>query len=337
MNPQNYATALLLPIVQIFTKLIIILLKNILIFNIVMNKPTLLILAAGMGSRYGGLKQLDGVGPNGETIMDYSVYDAAKAGFKKVVFVVREFFRDDFEKRVRERYAGNIEIEFIEQELNSLPEGFSVPEGREKPWGTGHAVLVADSLIDTPFGVINADDYYGQTSFAVLADYLTKSEGKKGDFSMVGFCTGNTLSESGVVSRGVCLVNNTGYLTSVEEHHNIKNENDIIWGDNSKGERVIIDSNRPVSMNMWGFTPDLFKEGSNLFSEFLKEREDDLKAEFYIPFIVNELIKTNYASCRVLSTPDKWFGVTYKEDREAVAKKISELVSQGVYPTPLFV
>ena len=154
---------------------------------------------------------------------------------------------------------------------------------------------------------------------------------------MVGFCTGNTLSESGVVSRGVCLVNNTGYLTSVEEHHNIKNENDIIWGDNSKGERVIIDSNRPVSMNMWGFTPDLFKEGNNLFSEFLKEREDDLKAEFYIPFIVNELIKTNYASCRVLSTPDKWFGVTYKEDREAVAKKISELVSQGVYPTPLFV
>jgi hypothetical protein len=312
-------------------------LKDILILNITMNKPILLILAAGMGSRYGGLKQLDGVGPNGETIMDYSVYDAAKAGFSKVVFVVREFFRADFEKRVRERYAGKIEIEFIEQELNRLPEGFSVPEGREKPWGTGHAVLVAGKIIDSPFGVINADDYYGQTSFAVLADYLTKSEGKRGDFSMVGFCTGNTLSESGVVSRGVCSVNEKGYLTSVEEHHNIKKENDLILGDNCKGERVIIDSRRPVSMNMWGFTPDLFKEGNALFSEFLKHRGDDLKAEFYIPFIVNELIRTNYATCRVLSTPDKWFGVTYKEDREAVAIKIAQLVKEGAYPTPLFV
>jgi hypothetical protein len=301
-----------------------------------MNKPTLLILAAGMGSRYGGLKQLDGVGPCGETIMDYSVYDAVKAGFGKVVFVVRSYFRADFEKRVRERYGRSIEIDFVEQELDKLPAGFTVPEGREKPWGTGHAVLVAGEIIDTPFGVINADDYYGQNSFRILAEYLKSCNGKEGAFSMVGFCTGNTLSESGVVSRGVCSADQNCLLTSVEEHHNVKREGDKIFGDNSAGERVQIDSERPVSMNMWGFTPDLFKEGDKLFTKFLETKGGEVKSEFYIPFIVNELITNNYATCRILSTPDKWFGVTYKEDREFVAQRVAQLVKEGAYPAPLF-
>lgn len=301
-----------------------------------MSRPTLLILAAGMGSRYGGLKQLDGVGPNGETIMDYSVFDAAKAGFCRVVFVVREYFRKDFENRVAERYSGIIEVDFIEQELDRLPSGYKVPEGREKPWGTGHAVLVGAAKINTPFGVINADDYYGRNSFSVLADYLKGSAGKSGDFSMVGFCTGNTLSESGVVSRGVCTVNREGYLTSVEEHHKIKKEGGTIYGDNAAGVRVELDENRPVSMNMWGFTPDLFTHGERLFKEFLAERSTELNAEFYIPYIVNELIRQNVATCKVLSTPDKWFGVTYREDREEVTSRIKQLIEAGVYPNKLF-
>lgn len=301
-----------------------------------MIKPTLLVLAAGMGSRYGGLKQLDGVGPNGETIMDYSVYDAVQAGFGRVVFIIRNFFREDFEARVRSRYGDSIEICFIEQELDVIPKGFFLNSLREKPWGTGHAVLVAHKSITTPFAVINADDYYGQRSFKVIADYLVKIAGSKGNFSMVGFRTGNTLSESGSVSRGVCTVGSDGFLVSVEEHHNIKREDDEITGENCKGERVKIEEDAPVSMNMWGFTPDLFEQGWRLFGEFLKERGDEAKSEFYIPFIVNKLLEEGYASCRVLSTPDLWFGVTYKEDRDSVTKRVCELCDLGVYPTPLF-
>jgi len=301
-----------------------------------MIKPTLLILAAGMGSRYGGLKQLDGVGPNGETIMDYSVYDAIQAGFGRVVFVIRKTFREDFEARVRGRYGESIEISLVEQELDVIPKEFSLNSLREKPWGTGHAVLVAHNKITTPFAVINADDYYGQRSFKVIADYLMKVAGNKGNFSMVGFCTGNTLSESGSVSRGVCTVGSDGFLVSVEEHHNIKREESIITGENSKGECVVIGEDTPVSMNMWGFTPDIFEQGWRLFSQFLSERGDEPKSEFYIPFIVNKLLEEGYATCRVLTTPDLWFGVTYKEDRESVTRRVCELCDKGVYPTPLF-
>ncbi len=301
-----------------------------------MNKPVLLVLAAGMGSRYGGLKQLDGVGPNGETIMDYSVYDAVQAGFGRVVFVIRKFFRNEFESKVKNRYGKIIDIEFVEQELDVIPAGFSLNPLREKPWGTGHAVIVASSVINSPFAVINADDFYGRNSFKVISAYLSECRNKRGHFSMVGFCTGNTLSESGSVSRGVCTVNNEGFLESVEEHHNIKRFGNIITGENGRGETVILNENNPVSMNMWGFTPDIFEQGWRLFSKFMEEKGDEPKSEFYIPFIVNKLLEEGYAKCKVLSSPDCWFGVTYKEDRDSVRERIKVLCKKGEYPVPLF-
>ena len=302
-----------------------------------MSKPTLVVLAAGMGSRYGGLKQLDGVGPSGETIMDYSVFDAIKGGFGKVVFVVRSYFREEFEKRARERYGNSVELGFAEQELDKIPGWFSIDTQREKPWGTGHAVLVAEDLVNTPFAVINADDYYGRNTFSVIGEYLSGTDPKENSYAMVGFCAGNTLSESGFVSRGVCTMDSKRFLTSVEEHHKISKDADgRIYGDNSKGERVLIDPDRPVSMNVWGFTPGLFEEGRRLFDLFLKERGHELKSEFYIPYIVNKLIEEEVATCKVLQTPDNWFGVTYKEDRPLVTSKIEELCNEGVYPVPLF-
>ncbi len=302
-----------------------------------MTKPSLLILAAGMGSRYGGLKQLDSVGSTGETIMDYSVYDAIQAGFGKVVFVIRNSFREEFEQRVTKRYGNLIEIAFAPQELNMIPKEFSIDPERVKPWGTGHAILVAAKHIETPFAVINADDYYGQESFKIMSNYLNSIKNKKGAFSMVGFKAGNTLSEAGTVSRGICTCDKESFLTSVEEHHKIeKASNNIIQGENSKGEVVEISEDMFVSMNMWGFTPDLFNEGEKLFVNFLKENIQNNKSEFYIPFIVNTLLERGYAKCKVLSTPDLWFGITYKQDKEFVTSKISTLVQKGIYPSPLF-
>lgn len=302
-----------------------------------MTKPTLLILAAGMGSRYGGLKQLDSVGPTGETIMDYSVYDAIQAGFGKVVFVIRNFFREEFEQRVSKRYGNLIEIAFAPQELDMIPKEFSIDPERVKPWGTGHAVLVAAQEIDTPFAVINADDYYGQESFKVMAQYLNSIIGELGAFSMVGFKAGNTLSKAGTVSRGVCSCSQDAHLESVEEHHKIeRTAAGVIQGENSAGQMVEIPENSFVSMNMWGFTPDLFQEGEKLFKQFLEENVKNNKSEFYIPFIVNRLLETDYAKCKVLSTPDLWFGITYKQDKEFVAHQINMLVNKGLYPVPLF-
>lgn len=305
-----------------------------------MIKPTLLILAAGMGSRYGGLKQLDGVGPSGETIMDYSVYDAIEAGFGEVVFVVRKHFRSDFEERIRGRYGDAIKFNFVEQELENIPVGFKLNPERSKPWGTGHAVMMAAHAITTPFAVINADDYYGQDSFRILADFLRGVEGKKGEYAMVGFKTLNTLSEAGKVSRGICSADENSLLTTVEEHHNILAEevNGIVkvMGDNSAGERVEIDKSAPVSMNMWGFTPDYFTMSDQLFIEFLNKNINNPTAEFYIPYVVNKFIFSKSASCKVLATPDKWFGVTFREDRDKVVESIAKLVSEGKYPTPLF-
>jgi len=301
-----------------------------------MTKPTLLVLAAGMGSRYGGLKQLDGVGPCGETIMDYSVYDAIRAGFGKVVFVIRNHFRLEFEERIRTRYGDSVEFDFVEQELEMIPEGFHLNPERTKPWGTGHAVLVAANVTETPFAVINADDYYGQKSFEILGKFLSELNGKQGEYCMVGFNISNTLSESGSVSRGLCTMDSNGYLASVEEHHNIAREGDKIFGTNPNGERVSISQTNLVSMNMWGFTPDLFKEGSRLFEDFLKKNMDELKSEFYIPYVVNMILESGKGRCVVLSTPDQWFGVTYKEDRDTVIMKIGELVRNGIYPSPLF-
>ena len=299
-------------------------------------KPALLVLAAGMGSRYGGLKQLDGVGPCGETIMDYSVFDAARAGFGKVVFVIRKHFREDFEKIIVPKYKDIIEVELVEQELDKLPEGFTLNPEREKPWGTGHATLMATGAIDTPFAVINADDFYGAQSFKALAGFLKDQFGQKGKFSMVGFYLNKTLSESGEVSRGICSVNEENYLTTVEEHHKVKEENGVITGIGMNGELHQLDNNAYASMNMWGFTPDLFEEGNALFREFLAENINEPKKEFYIPFIVNTLIEKGKANVKVLSSPDKWFGVTYKEDRPTVVEKLKEMTESGLYPSPLF-
>lgn len=298
--------------------------------------PTLLILAAGMGSRYGGLKQLDGVGPNGETIMDYSVYDAVKAGFDKVVFVVRGHFKDEFKQKVASKYDKIIKVEFVEQELDKLPEGFELNPDRVKPWGTGHAMLMAADVIDAPFAVINADDYYGQESFKVLGDYLKQVDNNSTDYCMVGFYLDKTLSESGGVSRGVCTVDSENFLTTVEEHHHIENKNGNITGEGMSGEVKELDGNAYVSMNMWGFTPTVFKSSKDLFVEFLNNNKENITKEFYIPYVVNNGIEKKESSVKVLSTPDKWFGVTYKEDRPIVVNKLKELSEIGVYPSPLF-
>lgn len=297
-------------------------------------RPTLLILAAGAGSRYGGLKQLDAVGPNGETIMDYSVYDAVRAGFGKVVFVVRHSFRDEFERKIVSGYRKIAEVELVEQELDDLPPGFTLTPGREKPWGTGHALLMASKVIHTPFAVINADDFYGKNSFGVLASFLSKCA--ESEYSMVGFSLEKTLSESGTVSRGICTADKRGFLTGVEEHHNVKREADGIYGDGMDGVRRKLAEESPTSMNMWGFTPEIFNFGEKLFKEFLTASPTDLKSEFYIPHIVNSAIEGNMATVKVLSTPDKWFGVTYKEDKSHVIEMISQMVERGEYPADLY-
>lgn len=298
-------------------------------------KPTLLILAAGMGSRYGGLKQLDGVGPSGETIMDYSVYDAARSGFGKVVFIIRRSFREDFEQKIASKYKDMIEVGFVEQELDKLPDGFPLPPDRVKPWGTGHAMLMASGVITTPFAVINADDYYGANSFEVLGRYLGQVT-EPGKYSMVGFHLNKTLSESGGVSRGICSTGSNDFLTAVEEHHNIIEENGRIMGNNSAGERHVLDGDAYTSMNMWGFTPDIFEYGMKLFTEFLSEHGTSKTSEFYIPYIVNSSITHGKSTVKVLKTHDKWFGVTYKEDREFVTARLAEMTEKGVYPSPLF-
>lgn len=297
---------------------------------------SLVILAAGMGSRYGGLKQLDGVGPNNETIMDYSVYDAVQAGFDKVIFIIKSSFREVFEKSVTEKYGKIVKLEFAEQELFKIPSKFKLNSLREKPWGTGHAMLMASAYINEPFAVINADDYYGKNSFKVMADFLEKSKGESGQFSMVGFRTDMTLSETGGVSRGICTVNDKNLLTGVEEHHNIKLKDGVITGTNSSGEEVIIDPNASVSMNFWGFTPDVLTCGEQLFEEFLTINIDSLTKEFYIPSLVNSLIINNKATTYVLTTPDRWFGVTYVQDREQVTNEFQNLTNKGLYPSPLF-
>jgi len=299
-------------------------------------KPTLFVLAAGMGSRYGGLKQLDGLGPNGETIMDYSIYDAIRGGFGKLVFVIRESFEKDFREKIIKKYEDHIPVELVFQDLNDLPAGFKCPEGREKPWGTNHAVLMGKNVINEPFAVINADDFYGKDSFAVLGKALTEMEGKKNDYCMIGYRVGNTLSESGSVARGVCATDKDGYLTTVVERTAIERIDGKVQFKDENGEMVAIADNTPVSMNMWGFTPDYFKYSEEFFIEFLKENIDNLKCEYFIPLMVNELINNGTARVKVLDTTSKWFGVTYAADRQSVVDKIQALVDAGEYPAKLF-
>ena len=302
-----------------------------------MTKPTLLVLAAGMGSRYGSLKQMDGVGPNGEAIIDYSIYDAIRAGFGKVVFVIRHSFADDFKKMFNaERFGGRIEVEYVFQELDYLPEGFTVPEGRVKPWGTNHAVMMAADAVHEPFAVINADDFYGEDAYKVMGDYLRGLVGSKNHYCMVGYEVNKTLSENGTVSRGVCTVDGSGFLTSMVERTQIERIADgtIVFHDG--GIDGPLEEDTPVSMNLFGFTPDFFSYSKEYFINFLKENEGNLKAEFFIPLMVNHLIGGGIAKMKVLSTSALWFGVTYKEDKPALVAKIEELIEQGVYPRNLW-
>ena len=299
-------------------------------------KPTLFILAAGMGSRYGGLKQLDGLGPNGETIMDYSVFDAMRAGFGKVVFVIRKDFEEDFRRVVLSKYADHVPCEVCFQGIDCLPEGFTRNPERTKPWGTNHAVLMAKDLIHEPFMVINADDFYGKESFEVMAKFLLDVNGQQGKYCMAGYRVGNTLSEHGTVSRGVCATDKMGYLTDVVERTAIESKDGHIVFPDENGNEVEIPFDTPVSMNMWGFTPEYFEYTEEAFKEFLKVSGQELKTEFYIPTLVNDLIKAGKATCQVLDTHAKWFGVTYADDRQMVVDKIQALVEAGVYPNKLF-
>ena len=302
-------------------------------------KPTLLVLAAGMGSRYGSLKQMDGLGPCGEAIIDYSIYDAVQAGFGKVVFVIRHSFADAFKKIYsRERFGGRIEIEFVYQELDCLPDGYRVPEGREKPWGTNHAVMMAKDVIREPFAVINSDDFYGREGFMAVADFLRSVENEKGRYALVGYYLKNTLSDFGSVSRGVCAADAAACLTTVTERTSIQRKDDgkVYYSENGADFELPEDS--VVSMNFWGFTPDYFEYSEDLFKAFLDSDavKANVKAEFFIPYVADVLIKRGDASFKVLNCDAKWFGVTYKEDRPFVVSKLNELIEKGIYPRNLW-
>ena len=300
-------------------------------------KPTLFLLAAGMGSRYGGLKQLDGLGPNGETIMDYSIYDAINAGFGKLVFVIRKDFEQDFRDKIISKYEGHIPCELVFQSIDDLPEGFTCPADRTKPWGTNHAVMMGADVIKEPFAVINCDDFYGRDSFQVMGKFLSALPAdSKNVYSMVGFRVGNTLSESGSVARGVCATNEEDYLTGVVERTAIERIDGDIQFVDENGKKVVLEENTPVSMNMWGFTPDYFEYSEEYFKEFLKANMGNLKSEYFIPLMVNKLITEGTARVKVLDTTSKWFGVTYAADRQGVVDKIQALVDAGEYPSKLF-
>ena len=293
-----------------------------------------------MGSRYGGLKQLDGLGPNGETIMDYSIYDAIQAGFGKIVWVIRKDFEQDFREKILSKYEGHIPCEIVFQSLDKIPEGYSVPEGRTKPWGTNHAVMMAKDVIKEPFCVINCDDFYNRDCFKVIGKFLSElPEGSNGKYAMVGFRVANTLSDNGSVSRGVCAKDANGHLTSCVERTEIERQADgkVAYKD-EKGEWVSIPDSTPVSMNVWGFTPEYFDYSEKLFKEFLDQpaTKANPKAEYLIPWVVDKLIKSGKATCQVLDTTSKWFGVTYSADRPGTVERIQKLVDEGIYPNKLF-
>lgn len=289
-----------------------------------------------MGSRYGGLKQLDPLGPNGETIMDYSIYDALQAGFGKVVFVIRKDFEKDFREKILSKYEGHIPVEVVFQSIDKLPEGYKVPADRSKPWGTNHAVLMGRDAIKEPFAVINADDFYGRDAFRVIAQELSKPRDRKGDYCMVGFRVGNTMTENGSVARGVCE-NKDGLLTSVVERTAISYDKDhnIVFTDEN-GKVQTLEPTTPVSMNLWGFTPDYFDYSDREFRRFLDRDINTPKAEFFIPLCIDTLIRSGEATVKVLDTDSKWFGVTYAADRPGVVEKFAQLHRDGTYPEKLF-
>lgn len=297
---------------------------------------TLVIMAAGMGSRFGGIKQLEPVGPSGEIIMDYSVYAAKKAGFTKVVFIIRRDIEEAFKEAIGNRMAKEIEVEYVFQDIEALPEGYEVPAGRTKPWGTGQAILSIKGTVNEPFAVINADDYYGEEGFKKICDFLkdAKSTADKYNICMVGFELGNTLSDNGAVTRGVCEVNEENKLVDICETSGIEKVDGVIKSD-IEGQGL--QDTTPVSMNMWGFTPEFLNELEGRFASFLDQIEgNELKAEYLLPTIVGDLIEEGKADVTVLSSSDKWFGVTYKEDKQVVVDSFAKLVEEGVYPKKLF-
>ncbi|WP_461632832.1 nucleotidyltransferase family protein [Labilibaculum euxinus] len=297
-------------------------------------KPTLLVLAAGMGSRYGGLKQIDPIGPTNETIIDYSIHDAIEAGFGKIVFVIRESFEEEFKELFNAKLAGKIEVDYVNQEIGKVPEGSVYNLEREKPWGTGHAILMAKDCINEPFAVINADDYYGVEAFTTIAEYLSNTITDE-ENCMVGYQLGNTISENGSVSRGVCGTNENDHLTAVVERTHIeKLENGIAYKENEEWVQLVPQTT--VSMNFWGFTPKLFDYLEAQFILFLKEEGDQLKSEFFIPSVVANIIKDGKTQVKVLKSDAQWFGVTYREDKEKAVKAIGKLIEKGTYPSKLW-
>ena len=301
-------------------------------------QPTLLVLAAGMGSRYGGLKQMDPMGPNGETVLDYSVYDAIRAGFGRVVFIIRKDFEDSFKQSVGARFAGRIQVDYAFQRLDDLPPGFSVPEGRAKPWGTSHAVRAARDIVREPFAVINADDFYGADAYRRAAEFLSQPHPANGkdQYAMVGYHLENTLSDHGDVNRGICTTHDTNLLACVEEYLKIVREDDgMVRGSSLDGTRRPISEGTPVSMNFWAFTPAFFPQLESEFIAFLDQCGNVPKSECYIPTVVDNLISNGSADCTVLDTTSSWFGVTYPDDKPHVVASIRKLIDSGDYPATL--
>ena len=302
------------------------------------NKPgvSLVVLAAGMGSRYGGLKQMDSFGPNGESIIDYSLYDAYRAGFDHVVFIIREYFADAFKAVWEPKMKGRMRVDYVYQELGNIPHDFVIPADRDKPWGTGHAVWVAHEAIQGPFGVINADDYYGPESYKTLYDFLV-TEREKEEYGVVGYQLANTLSEYGAVNRGVCQSDDNGYLVNIEECKQIATDDaGVISFPSEDGTIRILTGDTPVSMNMWGFYPSYFDYFESQFDVFLQDHGHDLKSEFYIPTLVDQLIKSNERQTKILRCDAEWFGVTYREDKVFVSERLDALLAEGVYPFHLW-
>ena len=305
-----------------------------------MKKPVLIIMAAGMGSRYGGLKQIDPVDQDGHIIMDFSIYDAVKAGFEKVIFIIKKENEQDFRETIGDRMAQRIEVEYVFQDIANLPDGFAVPEGRAKPWGTAHAVLSCLSVVDGPFAVINADDYYGQQAFKMIYDYLaTHEDTDKYQYTMVGYLLENTLTENGHVARGVCETNAEGKLTEITERVRIeKREYGPAYTEDDGATWTPLAGDTVVSMNMWGFTNSMLSEIRDRFAAFLSEnlQKNPLKCEYFLPFVVDELIREDKAEVTVLKSKDRWYGVTYREDKPVVVNAIQSLKDQGLYPQKLW-
>lgn len=299
-------------------------------------KPTIVILAAGMGSRYGSLKQIDRVGPSGETIIDYSVYDALRAGFGKVIFVIRKSIEEEFKESLLRRWEKRADVDYVFQELEDIPVGFRVPADRQKPWGTSQAVLVAEPKVNRPFAVINADDFYGAGAFKVMADYLLQLKNEGVMYSLVGYDLNSTLSEHGAVARGVCQVDKDGRLVGIVERVHIERTPRGIFYKDEQDRLVPLRRDETVSMNFWGFTPTFFSFARREFENFLRENLRNPKAELYIPLVINKLVKSGEASVTVLETREKWFGVTYREDKPQVIEELAKLVARGVYPKTLW-